>query len=458
MALTWDDAGFRWACPRVKRAVPAAFQGGLALPAGVCVGDGQAEGFELGDEGAEPPLVVEPLLVVGELVIGEQPGDGLAGDLAGPLVVGAVQHGRVGVAVAVGPAAPGEPLGEGTGQDEADAGELAGDALGSCLLAPGWRHALMVASGVPRFRHILQYKCCTTELVMAGYTASWQPSSVSPRASSFARQVVTAAGPHGRERAKNLLWAAGKLADYGIGLGLEPAPGVLLHPSVIERFTAHAPGLTGVTRRTPRTNLRFLARAVVPQLHPRDAPLPRERAKAPYTAAQIDGYLALAAAQPAATRRMRAAGLVCPGAGAGLIRAGLRAVRGTDVICRSGGVIVTVAGSRPRAVPALARYHDILLESARFAGDHLVTGGTGPARRNVTSPLARSLAGGTGLPALEGSRLRATWLADCAQILGLATFLHAAGITCSQRLGDITAALRPGGETGAVALLGGTSR
>src|SRR5947209_13862376 len=97
-----------------------------------------------------------------------------------------------------------------------------------------------------------------------------------------------AGGAGGCQRAKNLLWAAGKLADYGIGLGLEPVPQVLLHPSVIERFTAHAPGLSGVTRRTLRTNLRFLARAVAPALHPADAPLPRERSKAPYTPAEID--------------------------------------------------------------------------------------------------------------------------------------------------------------------------
>jgi hypothetical protein len=39
--------------------------------------------------------------------------------------------------------------------------------------------------------------------------------------------VAAMAAPAGRERAKNLLWAAGKLADYGIGLGLEPVPEVL---------------------------------------------------------------------------------------------------------------------------------------------------------------------------------------------------------------------------------------
>src|SRR6266540_2023981 len=249
----------------------------------------------------------------------------------------------------------------------------------------------------------------------AGYLARWRPSSVTPQAACFARQVVAAVAPPGRERAKNLLWAAGRLADWAIGPGLEPVPQVLLHPSVIERFTAHAPGLTGVTRRTLRTNLRLIARRVVPQLHPADLPLPRERAKVPYSPAEIGGYVA----------------------------------------CRSGGVIVTVRGARARAVPVLARYHEVLLASAGFAGEDLVTGGTDPARHNITNPLARSLAGGTGLPALEGSRLRATWLADCARLLGLATFMAAAGITCSQRLGDIIAGLQPGGEEQAVALLSG---
>jgi hypothetical protein len=289
----------------------------------------------------------------------------------------------------------------------------------------------------------------------AGYLARWRPSSVTPPAASFARQVVMQAAPPGRERAKNLLWAAGKLADYGIGVGLDAVPQVLLHPSVIERFAAHAPGLTGVTRRTLRTNLRFIARAVVPQLHPADLPLPRERARAPYSPAEIGGYLALADAQPTAARRMRAAGLVCLGAGAGLIRADLRAVRGTDICCRSGGVLAEVRGTRPRAVPVLARYHQPLLAAAAFAGTGLVTGGTDPQRHNITNPLARSLAGGTGLPALDTSRLRATWLADCAELLGLATFMAAAGITCSQRLGDIIATLQPGSEAGAVTLLGG---
>ena len=293
---------------------------------------------------------------------------------------------------------------------------------------------------------------------IAGYIGRWRPSSAPPQAAAFARQVVTASGPAGQDRAKNLLWAAGKLAGWAIPLGLDPVPQVLLHPSVIERFTAHAPGLSGSARRTLRTNLRFLARAVVPHLDPADAPLPRERAKVPYTAAQVSGYLALAQAQPTMTRRARACALVCLGAGAGLIRADLRGVRGTDITARSGGVLVEVRGTRPRVVPVLARYHEPLLASAGFAGRRLICGGTDPARGNITSPLVTALAGGTGLPRLDTSRLRATWLAETAALIGLPAFLHAAGIRCSQRLGDITAALDPGTEDHAVALLGASTR
>jgi len=191
---------------------------------------------------------------------------------------------------------------------------------------------------------------------------------VSPRAAALARDVVGQAALQGRERAKNLLWAAGKLAGYAIGLGLDLAPEVVLHPPAAERFTRCAAGLSPAARRTLRTNLRFTGRRVVPQLYPADLPLPRERSKKPYSPAQIDGYLALADAQPTMDRRMRAAGLVCLGAGAGLIRGDPRDVRGIDVACRSGGVMVTVRGARPRAVPVLARYQDRLLAAARFAG------------------------------------------------------------------------------------------
>jgi integrase len=287
--------------------------------------------------------------------------------------------------------------------------------------------------------------------------AGYRPPSLSEEAARFARRAAAACAPRDPARAKALLFACGKLGAFASAAGLELDPQVCLHPSVIERFILTAGrDLSAPTRRTLRTNLRYAARRAGPQLGPAPVPLPRQRAKAPYSAAEIAGYLALADAQPTLARRMRAAGLICLGAGAGLTGADLRGVRGSDITCRSGGVVVEVRGRAPRVVPVASRYHDLLLASAGFAGTRLLTGGRDPGRRNVTTPLIRSLAGGTGLPRLEGSRLRATWLAGCAGRLGLATFMHAAGITCSQRLGDLIAALDPADEASAVALLGGT--
>ena len=80
MALTWDDASLLTACPQVKRAAPTVLWGGLAgigwglpagaLPARVGFEGGSAEGLEPGEQLAQPPVVVDPGLVVVVLVRG----------------------------------------------------------------------------------------------------------------------------------------------------------------------------------------------------------------------------------------------------------------------------------------------------------------------------------------------------------------------------------------------------
>lgn len=270
---------------------------------------------------------------------------------------------------------------------------------------------------------------------------------------TFAKEVTAAAHPESVNRAKAFLFAACRLGTFAESLGLELDPAVLLSPSVIERCChPKTIGMSQPTRRTVRTNLRAIARVVRPG--PPSVALSRERAKAPYPLAEIACYLALADAQPTEARRMRAGALVCLGAGAGLVGADLKAVVGTDVVCRSGGVVVCVReGRRPRTVPVLARYGNRLLEATTWAGGRLVIGGTSPARRNVTSPLTSSLSGGRDLPHLEIARLRATWLCEVAEAIGLRAFMDAAGITCSQRLGDLLARLPAPGEDEVMALL-----
>jgi integrase len=291
---------------------------------------------------------------------------------------------------------------------------------------------------------------------VAAAIAGWAPRSLSPPAQAFVRGVVASAAPSTRARAKALLFAAGKLTGFGESVGLELSAGVLLHGSTIERFIlTGASGVSPATRRTLRTNLRALARAI--DAHPQPAPvaLPRERSKRPYSEAEIAGYLRLAGAQRRLSRRMRASALICLGAGAGLIGAELRHITGRDVVQRSGGLLVIVAGRRARAVPVLAQFHEPLLTASVFAGDGYLLGGGAPERRNLTDALTAALSTDAGLPRLQAGRLRATWLVACAELIGLRAFMHAAGITCSQRLGDLAAQLPTSGEQEAVSLLAG---
>jgi integrase len=241
-------------------------------------------------------------------------------------------------------------------------------------------------------------------------------------------------------------------------VGLELEPRVVLCGAMVERFIlVGCAGVLPATRRTLRTNLRSLARSLERYPQPRPIGLVRERAKQPYSLTEVDGYLRLAAAQSTHARRLRASALVCLGAGAGVVAGELRHVRGTDVVVRSGGVLVTVGGARSRAVPVLERYHERLLEAAAFAGDRFIVGGRNPDRRNVTDTLSAALSADVSLPRLQAGRLRSTWLVQCARTIGLGAFMHAAGISCSQRLGDLAAELPAVSEAELVAMLGGTT-
>jgi len=286
--------------------------------------------------------------------------------------------------------------------------------------------------------------------------AAYAPRSLSPTAAGFAREVVAAAAPGTAARAKALLFAAGRLAAFAERVGLELDAGVLFHRAVIERFILEGcwPG-SPATRRTLRTNLRALARAIERYPEPTPTPLVREGAKAPYSPAEIEGYLRLAGALSTERRRLRATALVCLGAGAGIIAAELRHLRGSEVVCRAGGVLVLVAGRRARSVPVLERYRQPLLEAARFAGENLIVGGRKPGRRNITDELCAALSSDRSLPRLEPGRLRSTWLMSCARQIRLGAFMQAAGIRCSQRLGDLIAALPPATESELIELLGG---
>jgi integrase len=284
--------------------------------------------------------------------------------------------------------------------------------------------------------------------------AGYAPRSISAEAAAFARGVVARASPGSPVRAKALLFAASRLATFAERVGLELELEVLLSEAVIERLVlVGCEGLSPASIRTVRTNLRALARSL--ERYPEPLPLAREPAKRPYTEPEIEGYLRLARALSTRRRRMRATALVCLGAGAGVIAGELRHARGTDVVERAGGVIVMVSGRRARSVPVLAGYQPPLLEAAAFAGEQFIVGGREPGRRNITDELCALLSSDSLLPRLESGRLRSTWLMACAREISLGAFMQAAGISCSQRLGDLAARLPAVSDAELVALLGG---
>ena len=237
---------------------------------------------------------------------------------------------------------------------------------------------------------------------VASVIARWHSDMVPADAAAFTREVVARAAPASKARAKALLFAASRAASFacGVGPGTAARGGLLpgrhraLHrgqraevlgphgPHVAHQLPGHRPGAGRLPRAGP------------------GAPAPGTGQKALH--GRRDLGLPGAGRRPA--RRwpgaMRAGAVICLGAGAGLVGAELSAVRGRDVACRSGGVVVDVAGRRPRAVPVLCRYQARLMTSAAFAGTGYLVGGTERSRRNVASALvALAVPGGPTWPA-----------------------------------------------------------
>jgi hypothetical protein len=292
--------------------------------------------------------------------------------------------------------------------------------------------------------------------VVTSAISSWRPRSVGAEEEAFAKRVVLACGPVSPVRARSLLWATSRLATFGAGIGLSPSEGDLLRPGVIERFVATGmPGTNSSRRRTVRANLRFVGRHVAPvQFPPDPVPVGRLFTGRPYSPGEIAGYLSLAAAQPTVARRMRATGLICLAAGAGLVGSDLRLVRGVDVAVTSGVLCVRVTGLHPRLVPVLEPYREALSCSASFAGDGFLVGGVKPERHNVTHRLVDSLSGGEDLGRLSVSSLRASWLACVLSGIGLPELLAAAGLRDSKALFDLVSYLPPPDEDRVVAVIG----
>jgi hypothetical protein len=136
------------------------------------------------------------------------------------------------------------------------------------------------------------------EAMVAETIAHFTPRAAS-HVATFAKETTLAAHPSTSARAKALLFALTKLGAFAVWIGVELDPALCLSPSMIERFiVTEGKRLTPPTRRTLRSNLRFVARRVLVNNPPAPIALSREAAKAPYSEKELAAYFSLAAHQP----------------------------------------------------------------------------------------------------------------------------------------------------------------
>ena len=81
---------------------------------------------------------------------------------------------------------------------------------------------------------------------------AYAPASLSPEAAGFARSAAARAAPRTRERAKALLYAAGRLAAFGESVGMELCAETLLARGDDRALRPHAAARRSRRRRGAR--------------------------------------------------------------------------------------------------------------------------------------------------------------------------------------------------------------
>lgn len=251
-----------------------------------------------------------------------------------------------------------------------------------------------------------------------GYQPKEEPAEWS-RVADGVRMVAAATCDSVPYPARKLMLALSGLAVHAERTGVARDPLAWLAPDVITRYLLALTKLKGSSVQTYRSIL-LRIRETLLWLEYGQQPTPRMSAKpqraAPYTPPDLARYLMWARAlPPTSTLGGSALALLALGAGCGLARRELLAVRGTDItVLPSEAVVVAVPGS-DRLVVCRAMWEEDLAARARTAG----TGYLFLPQRQVAEPkngvsnwAQRTLKGASGLPDLKLARLRSTWIVE----------------------------------------------
>lgn len=189
---------------------------------------------------------------------------------------------------------------------------------------------------------------------------------------------------------------------------------VLLHRDVIESYAVHGcPELSRTSAGNRRSLLLRVAEVLLPPQErvKRLTPLCDPNPSAPYSREEVTHLRAWARGQITETRQRDCATLLALGLGAGLNAAEIKALRVGDLHVDAEGVLINVAGARPRTVPVLATWESSLADLIHASASDKLAFAPGrtktTSRNSVTNFVGRTA--GIGLKP-NSHRMRATWI------------------------------------------------
>jgi integrase len=252
--------------------------------------------------------------------------------------------------------------------------------------------------------------------------------------------------------AAELKVAASRLASWTwqtAGLPLERS--VVFRRDVVARFIAvGCPTLKPASRGNLRSQLLRMSEAL---LDPREVPrrlaaLEPSEPAAPYSSAELISLRSWASTQTTPARRANAWVLLATGAGAGLAASEIGQLRVRDIAVDEGGVLLQITGERPRAVPVLRDWEQVLVDRTRALGPERFA-----FRENhgvyypnlIANFIDRSQVVGV---KPQSQRLRATWIVRHLEAATpVVPLMRAAGIESLEALTRYVRFVRDGDET-----------
>jgi len=232
--------------------------------------------------------------------------------------------------------------------------------------------------------------------------------------------IITASKPGGEDLARKHLCALAKHASrrQQAGMAIGDSSELLSDEALAATLgVGTSTGDSSSSRRTELTYLRRVRARALPDDYGKASELVLERkgVATPYSREECAALLAWGRAS-SSSRADQVLAAVLLGLGAGLDGLECPSVRGSDVLRSDWGVLVQAPGTAhakgrrlPRAVPVLAEYEERLARLALAAGKDTLTGSSVLDGKGL-SVLTRIVAKSPGMPALNGARLRATWM------------------------------------------------